>query len=479
MMRRFLSDTAGAAAPLMACAIAAGSLLLVFTLTQVMDHLHKRELQATADLIALLAVRDSDYSIESARTVLSDQGFDPEQFDIVVEPGLYEPDASLAPAERFTSLQAPYNAAHVELRSVHQSRVRVNERRWRARAEATAARQDMVSFAIASRLVRLEGGYSGAVLAALTGYSGAITVMDYRSLADARISVPGFLDALKLEAGLTAVSYDALLDSNVRLSEALNAAVTAMGSDAPALLDVLARQSAHGTRTLRVGDILSLAPGMNSAGLVSGAQVGLADLVMASALAAQGGRQIGVAVSAPLASVTLGVGQPPQEASVVGAGLEGAQAHTRQLELDVSIGAGLGRLNVEIEDAVAEARLVQLTCNPDGTAEARFAVITSPARARIGGALGLLGSLLSVDLSSGRTVEAVLTSEHVESGRPEVIRSGLGAQVNLLGLGLPLSGVLNSSLGLVDALLTDLGLTIAESELYLREVRCGRPFLVG
>ena len=60
-------------------------------------------------------------------------------------------------------------------------------RPWRARAEATAARQDMVSFAIASRLVRLEGGYSGAVLAALSGYSGAISVMDYRALADARV----------------------------------------------------------------------------------------------------------------------------------------------------------------------------------------------------------------------------------------------------------------------------------------------------
>lgn len=479
MIIRFLRDTAGAAAPLMACGIAAGALLLVFTLTQLMDHLHKRELQATADLIALLAVRDSDYSLASARAVLSDQGFDPDLFNIELAPGLYEPDPDIAPDERFTAHATPYNAAHVELRSINAARLHEEDRRWRARAEATAARQDMVSFAIASRLVRLEGGYSGAVLAALTGYSGAISVMDYRALAEARISVPGFLDALALEAGLTAVSYDTLLDSQVRLSEALNAAVTAMGDDAPVMLDVLARQSAHGTRTLRVGDILSLDPGMNSAGLISGAQIGLADLVMASALAAQGGRQIGVAVSAPLASVTLGVGQPPQETSVVGAGLEGAEAHTRQLELDVSIGAGLGRVNVEIEDATAQARLVELVCNADGTAEARFEVQTSPARARISGALGLLGSLLNVDLSSGRTVEAVLTSEHVESGRPEVIRSGLGAQVNLLGLGLPLSGLLNTSLGLVDTVLTDLGLTIAESELYLRDVRCGRPFLVG
>ena len=143
------------------------------------------------------------------------------------------------------------------------------------------------------------------------------------------------------------------------------------------------------------------------------------------------------------------------------------------------MGAGLGRLSVDIENATATARLVSLTCHGDGRAEARFEVQTSPATARIGGALGLLGSLLNVDLSSGRTVEAVLTTEHMESGEPEIIRSGLGAQVNLLGLGLPLSGALNHSLGVVDALLVDMGLTIGESELYLRDVRCGRPFLVG
>lgn len=479
MIIRFLKDTSGAAAPLMASGIAGGALLLVLTLTQVFDHLHKRELQATADLVALIAVRDQDYSLARARAVLSDQGFDPARFDISVKPGLYQPDPARASSERFTPDAGPFNAAHVELRSVRPARLRQDEPRWRARAEATAARQDMVSFAIASRLVRLEGGYSGAVLAALTGYSGQITVMDYRALADARISVPGFLDALALEAGLTGLSYDALLDSRVRLGEALSAANRAMGTDTPAILDVLSRQSAHSGRQVRVGDILALQPGMSRTGLVSGADIGLADIVMASALAAQGGRQVGLAVNAPLASIDLGIGQPPQSASVYGAGLEGAQAHTRQLGLDVSVGAGLGRLTVQIEDATASARLVSLTCHPDGRAEARFAVTTSPARARIGGALGLLGSLLRVDLSSGREVEAVLTREHVESGRPEIIRSGLGAQVSLLGLGLPLSGALNGSLAIVDGLLADLGLTIAESELYLRDVQCGRPFLVG
>ena len=39
----------------MASGIAAGALLLVLTLTQVLNHLHKRELQATADLVALIA----------------------------------------------------------------------------------------------------------------------------------------------------------------------------------------------------------------------------------------------------------------------------------------------------------------------------------------------------------------------------------------------------------------------------------------
>ncbi|HCY56392.1 MAG TPA: hypothetical protein DF715_12990, partial [Oceanicaulis sp.] len=136
------------------------------------------------------------------------------------------------------------------------------------------------------------------------------------------------------------------------------AAVTAMGSDAPAILDVLSRHSSHAGRQVRIGDILSLDPAMTLASLASGADIGLADLVMASALAAQGGRQVGLTVNAPLASIELGIGQPPQSASVYGAGLEGAEAHTRQLGLDVSVGAGLGRLSVQIEDATASARLV-------------------------------------------------------------------------------------------------------------------------
>ncbi len=477
-LRALWTDRAGAAAPLMASGLAVAALLLTLTLTQVLEHLHKRELQADADLIALIAVRDSDYSVERARAVLADQGHDPDAYTIIVEPGVYTPDPDLAPDARFVAGAIPVNAARVELRSARRTQFFQQNQPWRALAEATAARQDMISFAIASRLVRLEGGYSGAVLAALTGYSGTITVMDYRALADARISVPGFLDALALEAGLSAASYDTLLDSRLRLGQVLSTAASVMGEQSPAVLDLLARHSAHANRQLRIGDVLSLQPGITSTSLPGGAQIGLADLVMASALAAQGGRQVGVAVSAPLASINLGIGQPPQMASVRGAGLEGAEAHTRQLGLDVSVGAGLGRVSVQIEDATAAARLISLTCHADGRAEARFEVETSPARARIGGALGLLGSLLRVDLSSGRKVEAVLTREHVESGNPEVIRSGLGAQVNLLGLGLPLSGALNGSLAIVDGLLVDLGLTIAESELYLRDVQCGRPFLV-
>lgn len=477
-INRLRRDRQGAAAPLMASGLALGAVFLALTLTQLFEHLHKRELQADADLIALIAVRDQDYSVERARAVLADQGHNPDAYAIIVEPGLYTPDPALAPDARFAAGETPYNAARVELRSARRGELYKQDQPIRALAEATAARQDMISFAIASRLVRLEGGYSGAVLAALTGYSGQITVMDYRALADARISVPGFLDALALETGLGAASYDTLLDSRVRLGEVLEAAAYAAGEQAPAMLGVLARQSAYANRQVRVGDILGLEPGITRSALAGGAEAGLADLVMASALAAQNGRQIGVAVNAPLTSLDLSIGQPPQTASVRGAAIEGAEAHTRQLGLDVSVGAGLGRVNVELEDATASARLLSLTCHADGRAEARFAVETSPARARISGALGLLGSLLRVDLSSGRRIEAVLTNEHVESGRPEVIRSGLGAQVSLLGLGLPLSGLVNTSLASVDALLADLGLTIAESELYLRDVRCGRPFLV-
>lgn len=477
---RFITDARGAMAPMFAALIAIGAILMVIVVGQIFDYLHKRELQADADLAALLAIREQNYTPGFAAAVLADQGRDPSRYEIAVAPGHYRADPDIARDRRFTPHAHPYNAVHVSLASERSGPMRRTDRP--TRAEATAARRDLVNFSLGSRLVRLEGGYSGAVLAALLGYDGRITVMDYQALATARIDALDFLDALALDVGLEAVSYDDILGADVQLGRILGAALAVAGPDAPIGLHALPERSARRGALAPVADILTLPPGQAPlpGARGTGAQVTLADILAASALVASGGRQVDVGVDAGLASVKLGVGERPQSSGLQLYAPEGATADTRQLELDVAVGGGLNLVRVHIEDATAHARLVELKCGPGGQVMARFEVETSPARAVIRG-LGLLGvsiPLARVDLSSGTVREVVMTRADIDSGKPAIVRSGLGAQVSLLGLGLPLSGLVNGALGTVDNLLASLGLTIAEAELFLRDARCGRPYLV-
>ncbi|TRO97224.1 hypothetical protein FKB34_01065 [Glycocaulis profundi] len=483
-MTRFASDRHGAMAVMFSGIVALGAVLLILVIGQIFDHLHKRALQADADLAALIAVRDQAFTPARAAQVIADQGRDPDEYEIEVVPGHYRPEPGVALSGRFQPGAQPYNAAHVRLSSPSRH-VFSGANPRRASAEATAARRDLVSFSLGSRLVRLEGGYSGAVLGALLGYQGRITVMDYQALASAKIDALDYLDALALHAGLQAVSYDDVLGARVRLGDALQAAADVAGADAPPVLRALPNASARRNQLVPVADLLTIPAGRAPlpAARGTGAQVSVADILAASALAASGGRQVDVAVETGAASLRLGVGERPQSSGLQLYAAEGATADTRQLQLEVSAGGGLNLVRVGLENATAHARLVELKCGANGAVQARFEVDTSAARATVWGPslLGLLPinvKLAEADLSDGGVVDVTLTGEHLASGRPAIVRSGLGAQVSLLGLGLPLSGLVNGVLGVADDLLVSLGLSVAEAELFLRDASCGRPYLV-
>lgn len=481
MARRFTADRAGAMAPMFAAVIAFGAVLMILVVGEIFAHLHKRELQAQADLAVLLAVRDQTYSAGFISQVLADQGDDPDAYAITVTPGRYHDDPDRPRAARFEPGVTPYNAARVRLAS--EGRNPVARRGGRAaEAEAVAARRDVAVFSLGSRLVRLEGGASGAVLKALLDYDGRITANDYEAIAAARVDALDFLDALALEAGIEAVTYDDVLGSEVELGHALRAAVDVAGAEAPAGLRALPVRSGRRYTRLPVSDLLAIPPGRaplpEARG--TGAQLTLADLLTASALAASSDRQIDVRADAGAARVKLGVGERPQSSGLQLFAGPGASADTRQLELDVSVGGGLNLVDVSIEDAVAHARLAELRCGPGTAVSARFEVTTSAARAhvRVPALLGGRRTLASVDLSDGGVQEVTLTRADIESGKPVTVRSGLGAQVSLLGLNLPLGGVVNGALGAADDVVTALGLTVGEADLFLRDAECGRPYLV-
>src|SRR5690606_32079001 len=112
------------------------------------------------------------------------------------------------------------------------------------RTRAIAATTEQAAFSIGSRLARLEGGMANAVLEALLGGSVDLTVMDYRALADANVSLFTFMDALATELDLAGGSYDEVLGAQATLADIASAmaeAATGAGrQDAAAALLALA-----------------------------------------------------------------------------------------------------------------------------------------------------------------------------------------------------------------------------------------------
>jgi len=477
-MRGFLRDERGGILPLYALTIGLIVMLMSAIVTHGLQFLEDRRMQALADLIALVAVRDQDYSSEHALQVIADQGLMPEGFAPRLTPGHYDGDPDLPPLERFTPERRPYNAVRVDLHARVPGEDGVLEVA-RLLAEAAAARRDTASFAVGSRLLRVEDDMTGELLGALIGYDGRISALDYEALADLRIDSLDFLNALVGEARVRALTYEDLLDTSVAPDTVLSAILAATDGAAPAVLDRLDGRALRRARNVRVGDLVeagAIAPQPLLDGPL-GAKVSALDLIEATAMAANADHQLALDIDATLAAVNLAVGEHPQAPPVGAASLPGARAETRQLDLLTRLRLGLSDVDVRLQAATAEARLTRLDCGPGRRVRADFEVTTSPARLFVETG-GLLGEVLAIDLGSGERRRVTMTHADIESGEPETLRSGLGADAGLLGLDLPLGPLAEPLLGEVDTLLETLGAHVAEADLFFRGASCGRPFLI-
>jgi len=208
-----------------------------------------------------------------------------------------------------------------------------------------------------------------------------------------------------------------------------------------------------------------------------GADVSALDLIEATAYAANSDNQLALDLDAGLAAVNLAVGERPQSPPVGGGSLPGDRAETRQLDLLTRLRLGLSNVDVRLEAATAEAELTALRCGPGNRVRADFEVETRPARLIVQTG-GLLGDVLSVDLGSGERRRVSMDQRHIETGSPETLRSGTGADIGLLGTSLPLGALTDPLLEEIDALAEALGLHLAEADLFLRDARCGHPFLI-
>lgn len=384
----------GAASAALACIMAAvvidgGSIVLT-----------ARSAQAAADLGALSATRDlTNAQRAAAATVQANLG---EGATVVTVTGVYEPNPTIAPADRFqpttlTSSAAP-NAAQVTVQTQAKvwfarlllARDTVEVRRTGVAANRTS--EPLAALSIGSRLASLDGGLANQVLSGLTGSQVSLKVMDYRALADVQVDLLGFTDALSTHAGLRVGDYDSLLTQQVDAGDALTVIET-LTDGADSGLNHLAR-AAHG-KTFMVGDLIGAASDAPS-GLRGGLNVGVSALDLSSAIVeiASGERQAALDLGARAGiadmDVWLAIGERPNRSpwlTVTRTGQPIIRTAQARLYLEVRTQqslAGLAQVKLPllIELASSEARLDRLNCN--GARWVQVGVRPGVARARIG-----------------------------------------------------------------------------------------------
>jgi uncharacterized membrane protein len=383
----------------------------------------KRRQQTANDLAALAAAGDLPRARAAAEATATRNGFAPGTIE-TVQHGIYTADAGLPVEQRFVpGPAATANAVRVRMKAVTPmllGRVLSASSSLTATppgtpattiqasyssgdvpigSSAIATQEMQAAFTVGSRLAKLEGGVLNGLLGSLLGGSLSLSVMDYEALAKARIDLFDFSKRLATRANLTAVTFDDVLQANVRLPEVLTAIQEASRDHAtgsPAATSALSRLATAHAGSTRPVDLRALAAfgtfgekALSEPAPIAASLTAL-DMVSAIAQIANGARQIdlSLALQVPgIASVQLrlGIGERPVGTSLVSVGRMGASVHTAQtrllftVELVGSGSAALVRLPLYLELAAATAKLSSIQCNGSDAASARVTLAVTPA----------------------------------------------------------------------------------------------------
>lgn len=399
-IRRWVHETSGQFAIMTALMMPVAITLAAFAVDAGSLYVEKREAQARVDLAAITAAANLHKPAQAALLTMQDNGAKsvvlaatngsgqpvsaPAGDQIVVVPGQYRSDPAIPPADRFVANLAPHNAAKVTYRTtgtrffagalIPPPRIVVQ---GVARTSASA------TFSIGSRLLALKNeGLVNQLLGGLLGSSINLSLMDYNALLDANITLLGFLDALAIETGVTAGSYTQLLATDVtvgQIARALSNSTALPGTAKTAANRLAQRTGASNAPKLTVGDLIDPGGQLLEASIGQvGLDVGVMELIAASALAAGKGRQVALDLGAGVPGllstrVTLVVGEPPQHGGWfrIGSGGEVVRTAQTRLSLVAEIGGLLGvsiRIPLYLELAYGEATLRDVVC-PGGLLE--------------------------------------------------------------------------------------------------------------
>lgn len=431
-LRGAARDNRGAIGAILAVFLGVSLVLCALAVDVGSLYLERRSAQGAADLAAIAAARDLDRAEAAARATLASNGVSAQS--LAVTKGRYDVDPAVASGLRFVPGGLPHNAVRVDV--IFPGQLYFAKSLTAApdiAVSAVGAADAKAMFSIGSRLAALREGVANALLSGLLGGHVSLSAMDYDALVAADIGLMDFMSALATDVGITAGTYDAVLDANATVAQVLSAAATAARSRgdlraASALATLLSQASPSATVSLRslmdLGPLGQAAIGAPHAGLSS--DVNLMSLVNAAATLANGARQVSVNLGAAVPgllglTLDLAIGERPQGSGWVAVGQAGATIRTAQtrLRLVADVGgsgllAGLRiRLPIYLELASAEARLASVQCNGVGGQGGSATIAARPAAVSawigdISGSLSSFGSSLPVSYAT--LVQAPLLS---------------------------------------------------------------------
>jgi uncharacterized membrane protein len=506
-------------------------------------YLEKRRLQGVADAAALSAA--SSDSVESAaRSAISANKVDDANIE-QIERGSYSPDTSLAPDARFSPSGSDGNAIRLTLgRDVPLffGRFLTGRSTARVSVRAVAARVDLASFSIGSRLASVGGGLPGQLLNGLAGTDLSINVMDAQGLVNADVDILAFADALRTQAGLHGLTFGETLASTVTLPKAISALAVATSNSAAqsALRSIAARVPSV---SLKMSQLIDLGPlsGETSVDPKRPINADTYALVREALEIATGKRQLDLDLGASVPGVTstkvmLAIGERPASSPWLAVAKDrSVKVRTAQTRLYVDskvggtglLGAASVHLPIFVELANAEASLNSISCPTPSTATVKLDVTTAVGQVAIGdvdtAVLGNFNAAIAprrttlvkllgvaevtgqsnVSLGGAGAQKATFTAQEIAAGTSHTVSTndltagvavslvkGMDIQANALGLGINLTPV-TSAVGTLlqgvasplDSVLNNLtgllGVDVGQADVRVNGLRCGKPILVG
>lgn len=421
LAKRFRANRKGNFAIMTALTLPFAVVLTAFAVDEGSLYTERRHAQAITDIAAIAATANIDRAEAMVAVTFADNGLG----DVLVRGpgdltppragrpvadvvrGRYTPDPARARASRFEPGRQPYNAVQVSFDKI--GRLYFGSSVMAPPVIGTtgiASSTAEAAFSVGSRLASLDGGLANALLGALLGGNISLSVMDYRALVSADVSVLPFLDALATRLGITAGTYSDVLASEVTIGQIAAAMADVPGLDAIsriALQTLGARSSASLTVPLTslidLGSVGKLGIGQRPAGLDIMANV--LSMLTASAAIANGERMVDVDLGTTVPGLgglklKVAIGEPPQHSPRLAVGEEGTVVRTAQTRISLiatvsplasNIGGGIHLLSINlplhVEVAYAEARLKSIEC-PTGRPESlRVKIDTTPGIAEL------------------------------------------------------------------------------------------------